>query len=122
MLVGEAYGVSRAAADVDAALRLARGMVSGESLAEQVDAGYPLVSDPAVQARCPVEPVFEESLDWSRTTREYAFRDEMRLIEHEFKRAWRENAEIAATCQRVQAILSAWIESRAVRADHRELY
>jgi hypothetical protein len=122
MLVAEAYGVAAATAEVDDALQLACAMVSPESLREQVAAGYPLVADRAMQEQCPVEPVFETSLEWARVSREYRFRDEMRVIEHEFRRAWWEKADIPATCRRVQSIVSALIESRSVRADPRELY
>lgn len=122
MLVAEAYGVSATTPELDAALRLACAMVSPASLGEQVAAGYPLVADRAVQAQSPVEPVFESSLQWARVSREYCFPDEMRVMEHEFKRAWQERAAIPATCRRVQAIVSALIESRSVRSDPRELY
>jgi hypothetical protein len=122
LLVGEAYGVSRETADVEAALGLAQALVSPESMGEQIAVGYPLAADGTMLAQCPVESVFETSLEWARVSREYRFRDEMRLIDHEFNRAWRANADIAASCRRVQAIVSALIESRAARADHRELY
>jgi hypothetical protein len=69
-----------------------------------------------------VEAVFETSLEWARVSREYRFHDEMRLIEHEFARAWRENADTAGTCRRVESIVSALIESRMTPADPRELY
>lgn len=122
LLVGEAFGVARGTAEVDAALALAREMVSPESMGEQIAAGYPLVADATVQAQGPVEAVFESSLEWARVSREYRLRDEMRLIENEFDRAWKENADVRATCRRVQAIVSAMMESRAAHADHRELY
>jgi ABC-type glycerol-3-phosphate transport system substrate-binding protein len=121
LLVAEAYGVARSTRDPEAALRLTHTLVSTETLREQAAAGYPLVVDPAVHARFPVEPAFEESLAWARVSREYEFRDEMRLIEHEFSRAWEENAAIPATCRRVQAIVSSLIDSRKARPDHREL-
>lgn len=122
LLVAEAYGVARATQDVDASLRLVGALVSPETLAEQAAAGYPLVADPAVQVNFPVEPAFTASLAWARVSHEYRFRDEMRLIDHEFRRAWRENADIPSTCRRVQAIVSALIESRAATTDHQEPY
>jgi hypothetical protein len=122
LLVAEAYGITRTTAEPEAALRLACELVSPESLHEQVEAGYPLVADGVVQARFPVEPAFADSLKWARVSREYRFREEMRVIEHQFRCAWRDGESVLATCRRVQGIVSSMLESRDSPASYRELY